>query len=103
MEISEIKVFKFKSDGKIKAKISCTIDGWLSLSGFKVCSGPEGLFIGMPSEKVTKDGEDKYYGTVFITDKVKYDKLREVLMNAYNNQGDANEKSNKPQGNFKFK
>jgi stage V sporulation protein G len=58
MNITEVKIRKVESEGKIKAMASITIDGCFVVGNMKIIQGDNGLFIAMPSRK-TPDGEYK--------------------------------------------
>lgn len=58
MEITDIRVRKLNSDGKMKAIVSVTFDDALVIHDIKVIEGSEKLFIAMPSRK-TPEGEFK--------------------------------------------
>ena len=51
MEITDIKIRKFMTEGRLRAIISITIDGMLAVHDIKVVQGDERLFIAMPSRK----------------------------------------------------
>ncbi len=54
MNITDVKIRKFLSDGRMKAIVSVTFDNELAIHDIKVIEGPERLFVAMPSRK----GED---------------------------------------------
>ena len=56
MNITDIRVRKVNSTGKMKAVVSITIDGEFVVHDIKVIEGEKGLFIAMPSRKAA-DGE----------------------------------------------
>lgn len=56
MEITDIRIRKLESSGKMKAVVSITFDDEFVLHDIKVVDGEKGLFIAMPSRK-TADGE----------------------------------------------
>ena len=51
MEITDIKIRKFMTEGRLRAIVSITIDGMLAVHDIKVVQGDERLFIAMPSRK----------------------------------------------------
>ena len=55
MNISDIKIRKVYTEGKLKALVSITVDGCLAIHDIKVIEGSERLFLAMPSRK-EKDG-----------------------------------------------
>ncbi|SFB14471.1 septation regulator SpoVG [Clostridium frigidicarnis] len=58
MQITDVRIRKITSDGKMKAIVSVTFDDEFVVHDIKVIEGQNGLFIAMPSRK-TPDGEFK--------------------------------------------
>ena len=58
MQITDIRVRKLNSEGKMKAIISVTFDDAIVIHDIKVIEGNEKLFVAMPSRK-TPEGEYK--------------------------------------------
>lgn len=58
MNITDVRVRKIASDGKMKAIVSVTFNEEFVVHDIKVIEGQNGLFIAMPSRK-TPDGEYK--------------------------------------------
>lgn len=58
MEITDIRLRRIDSDGKMKAVVSVTFDNDFVVHDIKVIESQNGLFIAMPSRK-TPDGEFK--------------------------------------------
>lgn len=58
MEITDIRVRKINTEGKMKAVVSVTFDNSIVVHDIKIIEGQEKLFIAMPSRK-TPDGEFK--------------------------------------------
>ena len=56
MEITDIRIKKVASEGKMKAVASVTFDNVFAVHDVKVIEGPEKLFVAMPSRR-TPDGE----------------------------------------------
>ena len=56
MEITDIRIKKVASEGKMKAVASVTFDNAFAVHDVKVIEGPEKLFVAMPSIR-TPDGE----------------------------------------------
>lgn len=56
MEITDIRIKKVASEGKMKAVASVTFDNAFVVHDVKVIEGPEKLFVAMPSRR-TPDGE----------------------------------------------
>lgn len=51
MEITDVKIRKLMSDGRLRAVVSLTIDGLFAVHDIKVVQGDERLFVAMPSRK----------------------------------------------------
>ena len=56
MEITDIRIKKVASEGKMKAVASVSFDNAFAVHDVKVIEGPEKLFVAMPSRR-TPDGE----------------------------------------------
>lgn len=56
MEITDIRIKKVASEGKMKAVASVTFNNAFAVHDVKVIEGPEKLFVAMPSRR-TPDGE----------------------------------------------
>jgi stage V sporulation protein G len=56
MEVTDVRVRKVKTEGKMKAIVSLTFDNEFAVHDIKVIEGEKGLFIAMPSRKAA-DGE----------------------------------------------
>lgn len=51
MQITDIKIRKIITEGRLRAIISITIDDMLAIHDIKVVQGDERLFVAMPSRK----------------------------------------------------
>ena len=58
MEITDVRIKKVDSPGKLRAYVSITFDGCFVVHNLKIISGQSGVFIAMPSRR-TKTGEYK--------------------------------------------
>lgn len=56
MEITDIRIRKIETEGKMKAVVSVTFDNEFVVHDIKVIESQNGMFIAMPSRK-TPDGE----------------------------------------------
>lgn len=56
MEITDIRIRKIDTEGKMKAVVSITFDNEFVVHDIKIIESQNGLFIAMPSRK-TPDGE----------------------------------------------
>lgn len=52
MNITDVRVRKVNSDGKMKAVVSITLDDCFVIHDIKIIEGTNGRFIAMPSRKV---------------------------------------------------
>lgn len=51
MEITDVKIRKIMSEGRLRALVSVTIDDMFAIHDIKVVQGDERLFVAMPSRK----------------------------------------------------
>ena len=51
MEITDVKIRKIMSEGRLRAVVSLTIDDMFAVHDIKVVQGDERLFVAMPSRK----------------------------------------------------
>lgn len=51
MEITDVKIRKIMSEGRLRAVVSVTIDDMFAVHDIKVVQGDERLFVAMPSRK----------------------------------------------------
>lgn len=58
MQITDIRVRRVSSEGKLKAYVTVTFDDCFVVHNVKVIEGKSGIFIAMPSRR-TKTGEYK--------------------------------------------
>ncbi len=56
MEITDVRLRKVETDGRMRAIASITIDDEFVVHDIRVIDGNEGLFVAMPSKR-TPDGE----------------------------------------------
>jgi stage V sporulation protein G len=57
MEITDIRIRKLKTEGKMRAVVSVTFDDCFVVHDIKVIDGEKGLFVAMPSRRI---GEGRY-------------------------------------------
>jgi len=55
VEITEVRIYKAKGDGAVKAYASVSLDNEFVVKGLKVLEGENGLWVSMPSRKL-RDG-----------------------------------------------
>ncbi|HHU64165.1 MAG TPA: septation regulator SpoVG [Clostridiales bacterium] len=58
MKITDVRIRRINSEGKMKAIVSVTFDEEFVVHDIKIIEGQNGMFIAMPSRK-TPDGEYK--------------------------------------------
>ena len=80
MEITDVRIRKISTDGKMKAIVSVTFDNEFVVHDIKVIEGQYGLFIAMPSRK-TPDGEFKDIAHPINT--TTREKIQTSILNAY--------------------
>ena len=80
MTITDVRIRKIASDGKMKAIFSVTFDNEFVVHDIKVIEGQNGLFIAMPSRK-TPDGEFKDIAHPINTDT--REKIQNSILEAY--------------------
>ena len=80
MQITDVRIRKTTTDGKMKAIVSVTFDNEFVVHDIKVIEGQNGLFIAMPSRK-TPDGEFKDIAHPINTDT--REKIQGSILDAY--------------------
>jgi stage V sporulation protein G len=54
MNITDVRIRKLNSDGKMKAIVSVTFDDAFVVHDIKIIEGQNGLFVAMPSRKISE-------------------------------------------------
>ena len=80
MQITDVRIRKITTDGKMKAIVSVTFDNEFVVHDIKIIEGQNGLFIAMPSRK-TPDGEFKDIEHPINTDT--REKIQGSILDAY--------------------
>ena len=80
MIITDVRVRKIATEGKMKAIVSVTFDNEFVVHDIKIIQGQNGLFIAMPSRK-TPDGEFKDIAHPINTDT--REKIQVSILEAY--------------------
>ena len=80
MEITDVRIRKIATEGKMKAIVSITFDNEFVVHDIKVIEGQSGLFIAMPSRK-TPDGEFKDIAHPINTET--REKIQSAILNEY--------------------
>ena len=86
MQITDVRVRKVTSQGKIKAKIDITIDNAFVIHDVKVIETDKGTFIAMPSKKLP-NGEYKDIAHPINTETREL--LQKAILEKYNEAEDA--------------
>ncbi len=82
MNITDIRVRKITTDGKMKAIVSATIDDMFVVHDMKIIEGQSGLFVAMPSRK-TPDGQ--YKDIAHPINAQAREMIQNQIIEAYNN------------------
>lgn len=88
MNITDLRVKKINSDGKLKAVVSITLDNMLAVHDIKIIDGNDGLFLAMPSRKI---GESNYRDIVHPISQEARKKLEDIVFEAYEKHEDNEE------------
>lgn len=80
MQITDVRVRKIATEGRMKAVVSITIDNEFVVHDIKVIEGEKGLFIAMPSKKAT-DGE--YRDIAHPINSQTRDKIQNMILDSY--------------------
>ena len=80
MNITDVRVRKISTEGKMKAVVSVTIDDEFVVHDIKVIEGDKGLFIAMPSRR-SSDGE--YRDVAHPINTSTRERLQAVILEAY--------------------
>lgn len=86
MTVTDVRVRKVSTEGKMRAVVSITIDDEFVVHDIKVIEGDRGLFIAMPSKKAT-DGE--YRDIAHPINSTTRAKLQDLILEAYANAPDV--------------
>ena len=66
--------------GKIQAFVDLETSEGIIIKGFKIAQGPDGLFVGFPSQRGTGG---KYFDTVTTNDPTVRNAISEIVMDAF--------------------
>lgn len=80
MNITDVRVRKVNSDGKMKAVVSITLDDCFVIHDIKIIEGNNGRFIAMPSRKV---GEGDFRDIAHPIQSETRNHLQTVIFEAY--------------------
>lgn len=83
MEITDLKIRKMMTDGRLRAIVSITLDQMLAVHDIKVVQGENRLFVAMPSRK---DEGGIFRDIVHPISATARDYLETQILNAYQEQ-----------------
>lgn len=83
MTITDIKIRKLVTEGRLRAIISITIDDTLAIHDIKIIEGPSRLFVAMPSRK---DESGIFRDIVHPIKPEARDEIEQLLLKAYEEQ-----------------
>jgi stage V sporulation protein G len=81
MNVTDVRIRKISTGGKMKAVVSITIDDCFAVHDIKVIESQKGLFIAMPSRK-TPDGQFKDIAHPINSET--RTELEQLIINRYN-------------------
>ena len=82
MQITDVRVRKITTGGKMKAVVSITLDNEFVVHDIKVIEGDKGLFIAMPSKKAA-DGE--YRDIAHPINSATRESIQRIILEKYEN------------------
>ncbi len=82
-EITEVRIYKAKGNGAVKAYASVSLDGEFVVKGIKILENEKGLWVSMPSRK-NKDGS--YQDIFHPTNREAREKIVNAVLQAYREQ-----------------
>ncbi len=88
MDITDIRIRKVSSEGKLKAYVTVTFDNCFVVHNVKIIEGKAGVFIAMPSRK-TKTGE--YKDVAHPIQPEFRNKMQEEILNRYHSEDADND------------
>ena len=82
MNITDVRIRKVNDEGKMKAVASVTFDGEFVVHYIKVIEGKNGLFIAMPSRKMS-DGDFRDIAHPLLSET--RTRIKDAILDAYEN------------------
>ena len=89
MNITDVRIRKVGEEGKMKAIASVTFDDAFVVHDIKVIEGRNGLFIAMPSRKMS-DGDFRDIAHPLLSET--RNRIKDAILNAYENIEDDEQK-----------
>ncbi len=83
MQITDVKIRKLMSEGRLRSVVSVTIDDMIAVHDIKVVQGDERLFVAMPSRK---DENGIFRDTVHPISPAARQLIEESILDAYERQ-----------------
>lgn len=83
MNITNVRINPTTKESKIKAMASITFDDCFVVGGIKIIESDKGLFVSMPSNKITKDGKDEYKDICFPINKETREYISNTILENY--------------------
>lgn len=80
-KITDVRFFNVKGNGKVRAFAAVTFNGEITVRGYKVVQGTNGLFIGKPSQLNARD--QKWYDNVNYVSEELQTELHSDILNRY--------------------
>ncbi len=80
-EITEVRIYKTKGNGVVKAYATVSLDNEFVVRGIKIVDSGKGLYVSMPSRKL-KDGS--YQDVFHPMNKAAREKIVKAVLKAYN-------------------
>ena len=80
MQITDVRVRKITKEGKMRAIVSITLDNEFVVHDIKVIEGEKGMFIAMPSKRVS-DGEYRDIAHPINSDT--RDEIQRIILESY--------------------
>lgn len=82
-EITEVRIYKAKGNGSVKAYASVSFDNEFVVKGLKIVEGEKGLWVSMPSRKM-RDGS--FQDIFHPVSREARDKIVDAVLKAYREQ-----------------
>ena len=70
-------------DGKILAFADVDLDGGITIRGFRIVNGVNGMFAGVPSRSAIVDGQTQYYNQVLFDSEKRREEFLGQLLKDY--------------------
>lgn len=86
MEVTDVRLRRVNTDGRMKAIASITLDNEFVVHDIRVIDGNNGLFVAMPSKR-TPDGE--FRDIAHPINSATRGKIQDAVLTEYHRQGEA--------------